>query len=324
MTRLSWLATLGMPVVVLLAGCAGPASSTTPEPSAEGTAAMTASPPPAASHDPASLGTLGEPPAISVRGTETADGVTTQDITFARDGIPQTEAYLVLPAADGGAPAEASLGGTLWLHWLETGSPTSNRTEFLEEARELARSGVVSLLVQGTFPWNERPASLAHDLAAVEADVRMLRGGLDLLAAQPGVDGTRIVAVGHDFGGMYASVVFGTDERLSGLVVMAPTARWGDWFLRYWPIADAEEEYLAAMGPVDPVTWLAEADGRPILLQFGSDDQYVPEQVAAEISAAAGDSSRTLTYDAGHDLDDEAARADRDAWLAEQLRLDAD
>jgi predicted esterase len=143
---------------------------------------------------------------------------------------------------------------------------------------------------------------------------------VDLLAAQPEVDAERIALVGHDFGAMYSSIVFGADPSLDGLVMMAPTARWGDWFLRYWEIADPDEAYQAAMAPLDPVTWLPEAAGRPMRLQFGSDDQYVPQPVADEIAAAAGDGVQVTTYDTGHPLNDEA-RADRAAWLSDLLGL---
>jgi hypothetical protein len=86
--------------------------------------------------------------------------------------------------------------------------------------------------------------------------------------------------VGHDFGAMYSSIVFGADPSLDGMVMMAPTARWSDWFLRYWEIADPAEAYEAAMAPLDPVTWLPEAAGRPMRLQFASEDQYVPQAVS--------------------------------------------
>jgi fermentation-respiration switch protein FrsA (DUF1100 family) len=71
---------------------------------------------------------------------------------------------------------------------------------------------------------------------------------------------------------------------------------------------------------LDPVEWLALADGRPILLQFASDDEYVPADVAAAITAAAGSSAEARTYAAGHELSDEA-RVEREAWLAARLGL---
>jgi YVTN family beta-propeller protein len=100
--------------------------------------------------------------------------------------------------------------------------------------------------------------------------------------------------------------------------MMAPTARWADWFARYWPITDGPAEYGAALAPLDPVTALSEAGGRAVLLQFGSQDRFLPLAVADEIESAAGSGADRRDYDAAHELNDEA-RGERDAWLAESL-----
>ena len=259
------------------------------------------------------FGTPGPPPPVTERSTESSDGVSVMDLSFG-EGAAATDAYLVRP--DGANPA----AGILFFHWVEYGSPTSNRTEFLEEATELARHDVVSLLVDGRFPWKESPSSVEHDVAAVEADVDMLRHGLDVLRSQAGMDPARIAMVGHDFGAMYSSIVFGADPAPVGLVMMAPTARWADWFLRYWQIDDPETDYLAAMAPLDPVAWLPRGAERPILLQFADHDQYVSEAVAAEIASAVGSTAEVRNYDAGHELSEEA-RAERAEWLADLLEL---
>jgi dienelactone hydrolase len=256
-----------------------------------------------------------EPPPSEVRSSETDGGVTVVDLSFGVQG-DETDAFLVKPASGEPGP------GIVFFHWVEYGNPTSNRTEFLDEARDLAGRGAVSLLVDGRFPWKASPISIEHDVAAVEADARMLRHAVDLLAAQPEVDAERMALVGHDFGAMYSSIVFGADPSLDGMVMMAPTARWGDWFLRYWEIAEPADAYLAAMAPLDPVTWLPEGAGRPMRLQFASEDQYVPRAVADEIAAAAGDGAEVTTYQTGHPLNDEA-RVDRAAWLTDLLGLAA-
>jgi dienelactone hydrolase len=272
--------------------------------------------PSAATPDPSRFGFSAEMPAVTVISTETAEGVTVTDLTYEEPGVPPTEAYLVAPASGEPGP------GIIWFHWIEVGDPTSNRTEFLDEARAMARLGAVSLLVQGTFPWQEPPTSIGHDVPAVEAEVRMLHSGVDLLATRDEVDPERLAAVGHDFGGMYSTLLFGADLHLDALVVMAPTARWTDWYYRYWQISDPEADYLAAMTPLDPVTWLPLANPRPVLLQFASNDQYVPRTVAEEITAAAGPTAEARTYDTTHHLNEEA-RTDRDAWLSELLGLPA-
>lgn len=254
------------------------------------------------------------PPAADLRTTETIAGVTVTDLSFENGRGGQTDAYLVEPQGGGG---EAAI---LWFHWLESGNPTSNRTEFLEEARGMAGSGVVSLLVQGTLPWSVPPTSIAADSEQIEAEVVMIHRGLDLLRERPDVDAARIALVGHDFGGMYASLAAGSDPAVAALGMMAPTARWADWFAKYWRLEETAEDYAAGMAPLDPVTWLPQLDERPVLLQVATDDQFVPQEVVAELSAAIGSEADVREYEAGHELNDEA-RADRDAWLSEVLDL---
>src|SRR3954469_21162468 len=73
--------------------------------------------------------------------------VRVRQITYAQLDGSQIAATIVLPPASDRAPHPA----ILFLHWYEPPRPTSNRTEFLAEAVELAQSGVVSLLVD--TPW---------------------------------------------------------------------------------------------------------------------------------------------------------------------------
>ena len=284
----------------LLIGCASPSATAMPTPTVPSTPAPSAAPTAAA-------------PSFERIATETADGVTVTDLIF--DGGRPSSAYLVVP--DGAAAGSAR--GILWFHWLEGGSPTSNRTEFLDEAKALAASdGVVSLLVDGTFPWLERPESIDHDRSAVEADLAMLGAAYELLLARPEVDPGRTALVGHDYGAMYGAALFAADDRPAALVAMASTAHWADWNLRYWHLGDDPDAYRAALAPYDLVTSLASGGGRPVLLQFATLDQYVPAEVADAVTAAAGPTAERHDYETGHELDD-AARADRDAWLVAHL-----
>jgi predicted esterase len=251
-------------------------------------------------------------PAIEVRTTHTNAGVSVTDLTFEKGSGGQTDAYLLEPESGGSGAA------IVWFHWLETGNPSSNRTEFLQEATALAARGVVSLLVQGTLPWSQRPTSAVADTEAIEAEVIMLHRALDLLRSRSDVERARIALVGHDFGGMYAALAAASDPGVAALAMLAPTARFADWFARYWQLQDSADVYASGMAPLDPVAWLPELGGRPVLLQVGTDDEYVPPEVVAELTAAMGPDGDVREYEAGHELN-EAARTDRDAWLAEVL-----
>jgi dienelactone hydrolase len=222
-------------------------------------------------------------------------------------------AYLVSPHGKADGPA------VLFLHWLAS-EPTSNRTEFLDEARALAREGVVSLLPGQLFPWHEPPSDPGHDKETVVRQVVELRRALDVLAAQPGVDPARIGVVGHDYGGMYGTLLAAFDRRPATYVVMAADTDFPNWFIKYFVKGGSVADYDAAFAGLNPVDAVAEAAPASVFLQFGESDSYVPSYRAEELAAAASEPKRTEAYGGGHELD-EAARTDRLAWLREQLQI---
>src|SRR6266849_35729 len=74
-------------------------------------------------------------------------GVRVLDITFRNLAGGRTAAYVVLP------PGRGKNAAALFVHWYESEAKNSNRTQFLEEAVELARHGLLSLLVE--TPWSD-------------------------------------------------------------------------------------------------------------------------------------------------------------------------
>jgi dienelactone hydrolase len=245
--------------------------------------------------------------------------VSVEDLTFG-SGSDSVEAYLVRPA---GTPTPGGSPGLVMWHWLDTEAPDGNRTEFRAEARALAGRGVVSLLPQGRFPWRIDPSGSAADSREVEAEVARFRAGIDLLIDDGGVDPERLAVVGHDFGGMLAILAAASDPRIRGVIAMAPTPRWADWFLPFWAIAEDRIDYLSAMRRLDPVERIAEISPRPMLLQLANRDFYVPPMAGYELRRAAGEQGAVelKRYDAEHDLRHQDAAHDRAAFLAGLLNL---
>ena len=242
----------------------------------------------------------------------------TDDIVYAAEGAEGVEAWLVRPASPlpGGGP-----GLVMW-HWLDTEAPDGNRDEFPDEARELAALGAVCLLPQGRFPWRIEPSGSAADASEVEAEVARFVRGLDLLAARDDVDAERLGVVGHDFGAMLAVLAAADDPRVRCAALVAPTPRWGDWFLPFWQIDEDRIDYLRAMRRLDPVERIAGLGDRPVLIQLARRDFYVPLMAGFELRRAAGGQGvEVKDYDAGHDMRLADARADRRAFLATALGL---
>jgi len=245
--------------------------------------------------------------------------VTVRQLTYAQLDGTRNAATLVTPAAAAGSLRPA----ILFLHWYEPPRPTSNRTEFLAEAVDLAQSGVVSLLVdtpwatEGWFP--KRDASRDYEFTvAMTKDVQR---ALDVLLAQPNIDKSRVALVGHDFGAMWGALAAAADTRVTHFVYMAGTRSFTDWYL-FTPKKDGAERdaFIAKLAPLDPIVALAKISPRPVLLQFGTKDPFVKNEAATAMADAITGAKTVKTYEFEHELTFQA-RVDRVAWLREQFRL---
>lgn len=249
--------------------------------------------------------------------------VNVQQLSYAQLDGTRNAGTLVTPADSTRPATRAPRPAVLFLHWYEPPRPTSNRTEFLAEAVELAQSGVVSLLVdtpwttEGWFP--KRDA--ARDFEFTAEMTKTVRRALDVLLAQPGIDTSRVALVGHDFGAMWGALAAAEDQRVTHVVYMAGTRSFTDWYL-FTPKKEGPEReaFIAKLAPLDPIAALGRISPRPVLLQFGTKDQFVKNDAAQAMGDAVTGPKTFKTYDFEHELTYQA-RVDRLAWLREQFKL---
>ena len=251
-------------------------------------------------------------------GQYSQDGALIRNLTYASPSGERRAAFLIRPEEHAGP-----LAAILYVHWYEPESPHSNRTQFVEEARRMARRGAVALLIETM--WSDRDWFIKRTQADDERNtirqVIELRQAMDLLLAQAQADARRLAYVGHDFGAMYGVLAGSVDPRPACYVLMAGTPRFADWYL-YYPRLEgaAREAFVARMAAYDPIGHAARLAPAPVLFQLGRDDPHVPKERGQEFYAAAGEPKQAMWYDAGHELNEQAAE-DREAWLCEQLHL---
>ncbi len=260
-----------------------------------------------------------KPHDVQVVKTETREGgVEVRDITFANLTGGRTEAYLIVP------PGKGPHAAVLYVHWFEPPNPTSNRTQFVNEAVELARSGVVSLLP--ATMWSDpdwfRTRKREDDLKNSLQQLRELRRAFDVLLAQPGVDAKRAAYVGHDFGAMFGAVMAGVDRRPAAYALQAGTTSFTNWYLFGPPMKEpARSEFIRALSVLDGPANLAKAPPTaPVFLQFATHDRFVTRDQADELYRAVKGPREIAFYEAEHELND-WARRDRIEWLRKVLRL---
>jgi dienelactone hydrolase len=258
-------------------------------------------------------------PEVKELSVEEGEGYSVHDILYtAHDpniGIVKgwINAYLVRP--EGGGP----FAGILFLH--QYGPTNSNRKEFLEEAKMLARQGVVSLLIDGYFPWNTINKDAETDRQNTIGQVIELRRALDFLLTQPGVDPQRIAFVGHSFGASYGGILSGLEKRVKAYVFMNGE-KLSDGFLSPYLLGSSVDQttYREKMSVVEPVMYISHAAPAALLFQLGQNTQYVTEEQLTEFSEAGSEPKEVKWYNATDALD-EVAQQERLAWLTEQLSL---
>jgi dienelactone hydrolase len=253
--------------------------------------------------------------------SEMRGDVTVKDITYTspvdRSAIA---AYLVVPPGDGPFP------GIVYAHWFELGDPTSNRTQFLDEATQLAeRDGVMSIHVETMWSdprWYQEQRTLDSDYDDAIQQVIELRRAFDVLLAQPGIDPERLAYVGHDFGAMYGSLLAGVDQRPVAYVMIAGASDFNHWMLFGVPSNQPGlDEYKARMEELAPTRFIAHA-GAPVLLQFGTHDFYTPQADIDAFFAAAVEPKQLELYETEHAMRLPEIQEDRLAFLRENLGLD--
>jgi len=247
----------------------------------------------------------------------TQDGIESQLLVIQTPFGYRRVAEMFKPEGEGLFPA------ILYVHWYEPESLSSHRTQFEEEAREMAKSGAITVSIETL--WSDRDFFLKRtqeeDGPNSVEEVVNLRRAIDLLLSQSNVDPQRFAFVGHDFGGMYGVVAGSLDRRPTHYVVMAATARFPDWYL-YLPKLEGEtrEAFIREMAEIDPIVHIPNLSPAEVFCQFATDDFHVPKARAEEFFAAAGDPKEMRWYQAGHGLNEDATH-DRNAWLKEKLAL---
>lgn len=254
------------------------------------------------------------PLAVKEISSEKRGDVTVTDITFSPGPGRTIKGYLVRPAGNG------PFAGILWVHWL--GEEKSNRTQFLDEAVQLAPKGTVSLLIDAM--WSD-PSWFGTRVPEkdYENSIRQVidfRRALDLLLSQANVDKTRIGFVGHDFGAMYGMLMAGVDQRINTFVFVAATQSLNDWaFLGPQPKSKAA--YLKQNANLELTDYLRQVKNASKLFQFGKKDIFISQADGAVLFNAAPEPKRRKLYDASHKMELTEIARDRDEWLVKQLNL---
>jgi fermentation-respiration switch protein FrsA (DUF1100 family) len=160
--------------------------------------------------------------------------------------------------------------------------------------------------------------------------VRELRRGVDVIASL-GADPDRLAVIGFSWGGVIAAQLAGVEHRIGSFVLMSSDGG----AVEHWtgpddasgPLAsltaDARDAYLAAMEPIEPLYFIAQAAPSALLFQAGEHDDVIQRVDAERLHAAASEPKDIRWYDSGHDPTPDAPEVwcEQAQWLQERLSL---
>ncbi|HAK96333.1 MAG TPA: hypothetical protein DCM87_15410, partial [Planctomycetes bacterium] len=214
-------------------------------------------------------------------------------------------------------------------------------------ARELAGSGFFALAIDchlhgeravaGIFARPDLPAlgaeySVFVHQSAIAHSARDIPPILDVLAARPEIDGSRIGVAGFSMGASLAMVLAWQEPRITAVAALAGACDFW-WDVTKEPSGPAQAEKRRAYGArvtrlvdsIDPWTRLDRIAPRAVFLASGTRDHFIaiesPRAFARAMRtlyAACPERFCFLEEDAGHEATD-AMRARANAWLARWL-----
>jgi uncharacterized protein len=156
-----------------------------------------------------------------------------------------------------------------------------------------------------------------------------LQRAIDVLRAQPNVAADRIAYLGVSYGGAMGALFAGIERRIKtavlvvgngGLVTRSTSP--GDILMMATLSCAARVAWFREMVPIEPVRFIGLAKPTPLLLQNGLVDEFIPVADAQLLHNAAPEPRKTLWYNAGHNLTQQALFDSHD-WLVEHIGLDA-
>jgi len=250
-------------------------------------------------------------------------GVEVHDISYASPKGGRVAGYVVTP------PGRGPFAAILFMH-----GAGGSREGMLAQAIAYAKAGAVCVTIDAALSGSraipgekfldyQKPERTRDAFIQTVVDSRR---AVDLLLARQDVDPKRLAFVGGSFGAFIGGVLSGVEKRIHAFALASAPASINDATVetvtaarRILPPAELQRSF-AIIDDVAAIRYVAHAAPSVLLLQNGTKDGGVPRESGERLHRAASQPKTLKWYDAGHGLNEQAAR-DRAAWLREQIGI---
>jgi dienelactone hydrolase len=250
------------------------------------------------------------------------DGYTLHDIHYPSPRLGEVPAYLLVPEGNG------PFAGVLLMH-----GSSGSRESLLDFAKDLVLTGAVVMTISGPaarIPGREWLTFTSQDREEQIQLMLDLRRAVDLLIQHEKVDSSRIGYVGYSYGAAMGGLLAGIEHRIKAYGLMVVDGGLVTHFTEEGqPVggletidASAQERWLQAMKPIEPIHFVSHAFPSTLFFQNARYDTLVTKADAQAYQSAASEPKRTAWYDSGHGLPRQAY-VDMVGWLTEQIGIDS-
>lgn len=221
-----------------------------------------------------------------------------------------------------------SQGGLLFLHGF------GGRKEDVVNFGEVAGSLGFSMLAIDARGHGDRKS------AFIGAPVQELMGylggsivdnriAIDIATRNGWVEEGKLILVGTSMGGILGGVIAGVDQRLAGAALYAAGGDLVEILKKgkhpmVSQIVSGIPQFMFSLfrgqvANIDPINYVDRISPRPLLLQLGKNDVYVPFDCGMKLYDRAKEPKDLVVHDSGHDLPRDRALSETINWIRKRF-----
>lgn len=155
------------------------------------------------------------------------------------------------------------------------------------------------------------------------------RIAIDMASRNGWVEEGKLILVGTSMGGILGGVLAGVDQRISGAALYVAGGDLVEILKRgkhpmVSQIVSGIPGFMFSLfkgqvGNIDPINYIDRISPRPLLLQLGKNDDYVPFDCGMKLFDRAKEPKDLVVHDSGHDLPRETALSETINWMRKRF-----
>jgi len=155
------------------------------------------------------------------------------------------------------------------------------------------------------------------------------RIAIDIAVRNGWVEEGKLILVGTSMGGILGGVLAGVDQRISGAALYAAGGNLVEILKRgkhpmVSQIVSGIPRFMFSLfkgqvANIDPINFIDRISPRPLLLQLGKDDDYVPFDCGMKLYDRAKEPKDLVVHDSGHDLPRDRALSETINWIRKRF-----